>query len=81
MNKVILPIIGILINILMYSFLSYDGEFGLLIVIALAVSIILGFISGLIIDGIKRRTIKIWTLILSITVLTGINFWIFPFAK
>lgn len=81
MNKLILPIVGIIINILLYSLLPYDGEFGLLIIIGLVVSAITGFILGLIVDNTKRKRIKYLIFALSITALAGISWWIFPLKQ
>lgn len=78
MSKLLLPIIGILINIILYCTLPYDGEFGLLIIIGLIISSVLGFFFGVIIDKIQYNRTKILILIFSILVITGFNWWIFP---
>ena len=79
MYKLILPIIGVSINVLMYRLLPYDGEFGLLIFIGLIVSTALGFIFGLVIDNIKRKRLRYLAIAFSIIALIVVSWWIFPF--
>lgn len=81
MNKLILPIAGVAINMIMYSLIPYDGEFGLLIIYGIVVSAMTGFILGLIADNIKRVRVRYLILALSIVALAVISWWIFPLKQ
>lgn len=79
MNKLFLPCVGILIAILMYRLLPYDGEFALLIFIALLWSIIAGIILGITVDNISLKRRKYIAFALSVIILILLNYWAFPF--
>ncbi len=81
MNKLFLPCVGILIVILMYRLLPYDGEFALLIFIALLWSIIAGIILGIIVDNISLKRRKYIAFALSVIILILLNYWAFLLNK
>ena len=48
MYKLILPTVGVIMNILLYSLLPYNGEFALLLIVGILIGAVMGFILGFI---------------------------------